>query len=522
MNFKEWLISEEIFPNKIATVYHRTCPGCDEEKSVQAVSGILTSDFKVGAGCMYGCGFYTTFAIESQFTNYMETYGKAVVKFKVTDLDKYLIFQLSVAKQIHGKDYKISDQLKKLGVLNKVDESKLKEYDEQQEKEKYSSVLAYEFYEQNKWMAKSVKGIIYYGANDGYCLVKYEPVQDGTITMLAYAVSEHNDMKKMEELKNPKSKNWIISTDKASVKSIYKSPISNREKFSFSGDDNADIVDRLLKSKNVEYTVKKLGSNLNKLSQDNVRHLLTYATDKDKMAEAIIKYKKELSDKDVYNLLNSPSNKDKIAKIIIEKKLEELSDGDVLRLLLHSIKKDEIAELIIKKKPELSNQNIFDLLLHSIKKEEIAGILQKEKDNISKLSDFHVRDLIARVTEKDEMLKIIIKYKPELSEDNVYYFIFKADDKDKIIELIINKLSKIDIENGVRDLIRYAKDQEKIAEYIIKKEPELSDDGVYRLLVAVTDKPKIAQIINKYHTNKTSEIQELIDKYLEPQAIAAK
>ena len=521
MKFKEWLISEEIFPNKTATVYHRTCPGCDEEQSVQAVSGILTSDFKVGAGCMYGCGFYTTFAIESQFTNYMETYVKAVVKFKVTDIDKYLIFQLSVAKQIHGKDYRISDQLKKLGVLNKVDESKLKEYDEQQEKESFSSVLAVKFYRQNNWIVNSVKGIIYYGANDGYCLVKYEPVQDGTITMLAYAVSEPNDMKKMEELKNPKSKNWIISTDKASVKSIYKSPISNREKFSFGEDDNVHIMNQLLKSKNVEYTAKKLGSNLNQLSSDNVGVLLYKATDKEKMIEVIIKYKTKLSDKDVSTSIMNAKEKDIIAKLIIEKK-PELSDHNVFHLLSYADKIDEIAELIIEKKPELSDDNIYYLLLKAKNKEKIAEILQKEKDNISKLSNLLIRDLIARVTEKDEMLKIIIKYKPELSEDNVYYFIFKADEKDEIIELIINKLSKIDIENGVRDLIRYAKDQEKIAEYIMKKEPELSDDGVYRLLVSVTDKPKIAQIINKYHTNKTSEIQELIDKYLEPQAIAAK
>ena len=125
MNFKEWLLSEEIFPNKTATVFHRTCQGCNEEQSIKSVSSILTKDYKVGKGCWYGCGLYTTFAIESQFTNYMRTYGKAVVKFKVTDLDKYLIFQLSVAKQIHGEDYKISSQFKKLGLLNKINEIKL-------------------------------------------------------------------------------------------------------------------------------------------------------------------------------------------------------------------------------------------------------------------------------------------------------------------------------------------------------------------------------------------------------------
>ena len=197
MNFKKWLLSEDIWQGNTATVFHRT-------KSVKDVSGVLTSDYKTGAGCMYGCGLYTTFALESQFSSYMYRYGHAVIKFKVIGLDKYLIFQLSVAKQIHGEDYKISSQFKKLGLLNKpnVDESKLKEYDERQEKENYSSTLAREFYEQNKWIEKSVKGIIYYGKNDGYCLIKYPTIQDGTITMWGYAVADVDNQQKMGQLRN--------------------------------------------------------------------------------------------------------------------------------------------------------------------------------------------------------------------------------------------------------------------------------------------------------------------------------
>ena len=59
MNFKQWLLSEEIFPqNNTATVYHRT-------KSVDSVSNMLTQGFRIGEGCLYGCGLYTTFDINS-------------------------------------------------------------------------------------------------------------------------------------------------------------------------------------------------------------------------------------------------------------------------------------------------------------------------------------------------------------------------------------------------------------------------------------------------------------------------
>ena len=86
MNFKQWLINEEIYPNNTATVYHRT-------KEVSLIQGILESGYTPGPGAMYGAGLYTTISLESQFKSYMSIYGTLVVKFHVTDLDKYLVFQ---------------------------------------------------------------------------------------------------------------------------------------------------------------------------------------------------------------------------------------------------------------------------------------------------------------------------------------------------------------------------------------------------------------------------------------------
>jgi len=453
MNFKEWLISEEIFPNKTATVYHRTCQNCNEEDSVKSVSGILTSDFKAGTGkgCFYGCGLYTTFAIESQFSDYMYKYGKAVVKFVATDLDKYLIFQLSVAKQIHGKDYKISSQLKKLGLLNKVNEIKLKEYDERQEKEKYSATFAKEFYDQNDWIVNSVKGIIYYGANDGYCLLKYKPVQDGAITMLGYAVAEHNDMKKMEELKN--NIGWIKSVGALGtpIKNVYNAPNKIKGKFAFVY--NNIITKKLLISKNLEKTAKELELDINKLSDENFYNLFKKATDKNKMAEVIVKYKIELTDKNVHNFLDAATDKDKMAKTIINKLLKFTHDS-VLTLLNYADNIDKIAELIIEKKPELSYISVFYLL--------------------------------DRTTDKDKIAELIIENKPELSDEDISFLLKYAAKKDKIATLLgTDNISK------------------------------LSDKQVYNLFDNdyVTDKDKLAQIISQYHTKKTPKIQELINKY---------
>ena len=539
MNFKKWLLSEDIWQGNTATVFHRTCKGCNEIQSVRSVSGILTSDFKVGAGCMYGCGLYTTFSIESQFTNYMLTYGKAVVKFKVTDLDKYLIFQLSVAKQIHGKDYKISDQFKKLGLLNKpnVDESKLKEYDERQEKEKFSSVFAKEFYDQNNWIANSVKGIIYYGANDGYCLVKYPTVQDGTITMLAYAVSEPDDMKKMEELKS--NIGWIksVGTLGTSIKNVYKYPVKNKEKLAF-GDKSEieNVINIFLKSKNLERTAQKLVSHLNKFTDNDIFVLLEKATDKDEMAEVIVKYKSELSDENVKYLIDFTNYKDNMAELIIEKK-PELSDHNVAHLLWRSKDKDKIAELIIEKKPKLSGDDVYSLLSKATKKDEIAVLIVKKKqelsvrmiillfkyannieqiaellgtDNINKLSDKYVNELLHFTTEfsssdrREQMAKIIIKYKSELSGEDIAYLTSNLKDNAEILELILNNLrqSKYPVhDKAIEWIIDRSKDKDRVVNDMIKilkeKNQEISTYSFERFIRYATDKLKMAMTLIK-------------------------
>ena len=318
MKFKQWLISEEIFPNKTATVYHRT-------RSIDNISSILTSDFKAGIGCMYGCGLYTTFSLESQFTNYMSTYGDYVVKFKVTDLDKYLIFQLSVAKQILGKDYKISDQLKKLNVLNKVDQSKLKHYDEQQEKLNFSSELAKEFYNQNDWWIEhSIKGILYRGSNDGYCLLKYPQVQDGTITMLGYAQAPYSDLEKFKELQT--NKGWITSTDAAKIKSIYSLP-SNKEKYSISKEKNS-IFNELIR--NPKLTLRKTGREfIDSLEPFAYEFLLSRALNKKEMALVLGKNNiDKLYPSSVWDLCKNIDEMEEILGINNIEKLKDLIDGD--------------------------------------------------------------------------------------------------------------------------------------------------------------------------------------------------
>ena len=528
MNFKNWLLSEDIWQGNTATVFHRT-------RSVKDVSGILTSDFKSGAatGCYYGCGLYTTFAIESQFTNYMKMYGEALIKFKVTGLDKYLIFQLSVAKQIHGKDYKISDQLKKLGVLNKVNPNSLEYYDKRQEKEKNSATLAKEFYESNDWIANSVKGIIYYGSNDGYCLVKYPTVQDGTITMWGYAVAEADNQQKMEQLRS--NIGWIksVCTLGTPIKTAYKAPDKMKKRFEFGDKSEIENVKNIfLTSKNLEKTAQKLELHINNFTYNYILDLVGKSKDKDEMAEVIIKYKKNLSYNDVDSFLYSAINKDKIAELIVKNKpdisynnvgnlIHHVKEKDKIAELIIKYKKeiydnvaqllqaatdkekDKIAELIIKKQPELSNINVSQLLVFTTNKEKIAELLGT--DNINKLSDKNISSLLDNATDRrEQMAKIIIKYKSELSGSAIAYLTSNLEDNTEILELILNNLRQS--KNPVHDkaigwIFDRSKDKDKVINDMIKilqeKNQEISTYSFEKFIQHATDKLKMAMTLIK-------------------------
>jgi len=512
MNFKHWLLNEEIWDKNNATVYHRI-------ESVKDVSSLLTSDFKAGAGkgCQFGCGLYANYAIESQFRDVMQMYGYVLIKFKLTNLDKYLVFQLSVAKQIHGKDYKLSDQLKKLGVLNKVlDKNKLKEYDERQETGlddfggKFVGNLALDFYGENKWIENSIKGIIYFSKGDGYCLVKYNPVQDGTITMLGYAVAETNDMEKMQQLKN--NIGWITTVGRLGtpIKRVYNSTYPNKEKFAFDGKNEMDYAKKIfLNSENLELTAKKLESHINKFSDSDISYLLDKATDKDKMAEVIAKSKTNFSDDNLTRLLNAATddNKDKMAELIIQKK-PELSDKDISYLLDKANEKDKIAELIIQKKQELSDNDVETLIVYAIEKEKFLDlILKKLKNSKSLISDRSIGSMTYRGKDRiiNDIIQVLQEKNQEISLQAFEHFVEYATDKLKIAMNLIKIKKQLSLEEATI-LIRNSKDRKEMAKLI---------DKPYSFLKSFTN-------WDAFRYKKSPEVQEIINKYLEPQAIAAK
>ena len=235
-----------------------------------------------------------------------------------------------------------------------------------------------------------------------------------------------------------------------------------------------------------------------------VKKLITYAKDKDKIAKLIIEKKTELTDTNVLDLLHNVTNKDKIAELIIKYKTE-LTYENVSGLIRYAPdkEKDKIAELIIKKQPELFNRSVSELLRYATDKEKIAGLLGT--DNINKLSDKNISSLLDNANHRrEQMAKIIIKYKSELSGDDVAYLTSNIEDNNEILELILNNLrqSKYPVhDKAIGWIFDRSKDKDKVINDMIQilkeKNQEISTYSFEKFIQHATDKLKMAMTLIK-------------------------
>lgn len=211
-------LNEDIYPNKTAVVYHRTNP--------ENLEAILSQSWNTGGGTGFGSGLYSTLFIDDQFESMMDrSYGSMILKFKVTDLDKYLICPFGIAKKILGTDCSISSQLERLNATDLFTPDEIKQFDRLMSN--FSSRLGQIIYDTNPKIQARVRGMIYQ-ADEGYCLVKYQPIEDGSITLLGYTEAYCDNQKKYDALKSNQAGAWTTSTDKAALKSLFRAKNANK------------------------------------------------------------------------------------------------------------------------------------------------------------------------------------------------------------------------------------------------------------------------------------------------------
>jgi len=386
MQFKDWILNEEIFPNKTATVFHRT-------KDINYVERIFRSGFKPGGGAMYGPGLYTTFDLRSQFKPQMSLYGEFVIKFKATNLDKYLITSFNVAKYVFGRNYKISDQFKSFGWSQTIRPKSMdvetygtgfEEYDLLQKSSTYSSDLAFKIYEENRWIAHSLTGLIYNGRQDGYCLVKYEPINDGLV-MVGYAQAPVNDQNKLQELEA--NEGWITSNRSGKIKHMYskadlwnsgRNTIDSTKAFRLSRNSFQEKLEDILEDSKGSVKQDKEGVHLKRLQwllikeevdEEKLIYIIRRYPNKDIVKTTVLTLAKNkpnlITKKLVENLDHSAYDTYGLYSIIID--LNSLLKEDVIESMISAANnfgknKKPFLKSLAEKQPRLSHKNVLFLI----------------------------------------------------------------------------------------------------------------------------------------------------------------
>lgn len=130
MQFKHWLINEEIFEqNNRAVVYHRTGKfGADEDPSIE---GILNHGYKIGGGDAFGKGLYALMDLKEQVLSTMDGYGDKILKILVNDMRNYLITIPYYARKIfNDPNITLQKQIELLGIQIPKDDPRLEKYNQ--------------------------------------------------------------------------------------------------------------------------------------------------------------------------------------------------------------------------------------------------------------------------------------------------------------------------------------------------------------------------------------------------------
>jgi hypothetical protein len=498
MHFKDWFLSEEIYPNKTATVYHRT-------HEPTTIANIIRSGFRPGPRCFHGCGLYSTYLIDAQFSGDMDrNYGKYIMEYKVTDLDKYLIFEASEAKKIHGANWRLSSQIRLLSpsLTKAIEESNIsfEQIDEQHSKFTFSSSISRDLHQQFKLDSHGLRGIVYYGQTDGPCLLKYEPINEGSeIVLLRYAYAP--------VFKGRENLNWVKDTNLASLRahSMYKQQFADKEFFL-----SSDPIEKLIatndltkikvllkkgikvKKENVLRAMKSSSKELRDLvlnhadwddvDEKDFDSLFANTDDQNSLAEKIVLNKKNWYQNDTWRIMDSgyQINLDRIAKLIIDQG-RNLSDYEFEHIFYNVKDRDDIAEHIINSKARISNK-------------EIENIMKSVKDS-------------------DRFAKLIIEKNPSLDEDAFVTLIYFSLDKNEIAKLLFEKkgfLTDFEIQRTLEN----SQFPMEIAEFIIDNQEKLSDAAVVALINGQTDK-KDKNFIAKKTIKKLDGLgEELFEKLM--------
>jgi hypothetical protein len=163
-----------------------------EEEVISDILGdpyTSTTGFRPGAGDHHGMGLYTCYKFNP---NIASVYGNICLVFEI-DISNFLICAKDLAKQVHGKDWKIKDQLMKIFTTYESNEVNISKFNKHINKLSETSLFMTDAIDEDirnsgiSYEAKRIfqderesvyDGIVLFGGNDGPVCTSFYPKYD--------------------------------------------------------------------------------------------------------------------------------------------------------------------------------------------------------------------------------------------------------------------------------------------------------------------------------------------------------
>ena len=240
------------------------------------------------------------------------------------------------------------------------------------------------------------------------------------------------------------------------------------------------------------------------IEEDNISTFFEFAKNPDELIISLIdnsyifkQMPEYISGNIIRLLMTHAENKEKIA-IKFGTKLINQMDQENVELLMHFVvDKDETANVLVKYKTNLDGKEVASIIKYAKSKNLIAHSLKSA--NINKMSAFDIERILRQQKDSqiaNQIANILSKYKTNLTSLEVRYIL--AGTPSKNLYDITEKLG----ENNISK-IKY-EDMSKMFEPLTY---DFIDEDNNRKIT-------LSKVLNQYHTNKTPEIKELINKYM--------
>ena len=257
-----------------------------------------SSGFNPGGGAYHGVGLYTCYKFNPSIA---QTYGNICLVFEI-DISRFLILSEELAKQVHGKNWSIKNQILKMFSLNNetsvvhkstdvlrkmldeinVDDLKLNRTLDEEKiiTAKISKLIMKKFEREN--IINLYDGIILYGGNDGPVCASFLPKHDAKLIGLGRLDSKNPDFVEWYDSLNDfvggKSRNKLdFETMNKIAEENYSVEEKNKEKEKIRGaiDLNSIYILKEIRHKNIRGALL----NIQKLNEeDKISFLRSFAS----------------------------------------------------------------------------------------------------------------------------------------------------------------------------------------------------------------------------------------------------